>query len=141
MDANWYPSLKAKNSKLCKDCNTARANEWKHKNPQSSREYAQAYYKKHPKYNVAWGRQNRLDIRREMITAYGGKCVVCGITDSRVLDIDHIDNNGAKERRQGMRGWQFYRWLRKHNYPKDNFQLLCRNCNWIKEIERRRRGL
>ena len=136
-DANWYPSLRAKNSKLCKGCNTTRGNEWKRRNPESSREYSRTYYKNHPKYNIPWGRQNRIDIRAEMVAVYGGKCTACGIADARVLDIDHIDNNGGASRKQGMWGWRLYRWLRKHKYPRDNFQLLCRNCNWIKEIERR----
>ena len=74
-----------------------------------------------------------------MITAYGGKCAMCGISDSIVLDIDHIDNSGAEDRKKGMWGWRLYRWLRKNNYPKDNFQLLCKNCNWIKHIKNKRR--
>ena len=140
-DQNWYPSLRAKNAKLCKACNLARSNEWRRKHPEASRQYARDYYRNHPKYNVAWGRQNRIDIRNEMIDAYGGKCASCSITDKRVLDIDHIDNTGGVDRKAGMWGWRLYRWLRKHGYPRENYQLLCRNCNWIKEMERRKSGL
>jgi hypothetical protein len=28
--------------------------------------------------------------------------------------------------------------LRKNKYPRDNFQLLCRNCNWIKHMKNKR---
>lgn len=140
-DDNWYPSLKKKNSKICKKCNTKIGNEWKTQNPIKTQEYSKRYYERHPKYNIPWGRQNRLDIREEMIKAYGGKCAHCGIDNPIVLDIDHIDNNGGEHRKQGMWGWKLYRWLRKNNYPKDNYQLLCRNCNWIKEMERRRGSL
>ena len=138
---NWYPANKKHGSIICKTCSNAKGTAWKRKHPEKSREYARRYYKTHPKYNVAWCRQNRIDIRKEMIEAYGGKCAICGISDSIVLDIDHIDNSGAKDRRKGMWGWRLYRWLRKNNYPKDNFQLLCKNCNWMKHIKNKHKGL
>lgn len=104
----------------------------------NDKEYSRRYYQTHPKYNVPWGRENRIKIRSEMINAYGGKCVACGIDNPIVLDIDHIDNSGGVHRKNGMWGWRLYRWLRKNGYPKDNYQLLCKNCNWIKEMERRK---
>lgn len=73
-----------------------------------------------------------------MVAAYGGKCAHCGINDQVVLDIDHIDNNGSIHRKQGIHGWQLYRLLKRQGWPKDNYQLLCKNCNWRKEILRRR---
>jgi transposase-like protein len=136
---NWYLSLEEKNSCICKRCNTNKGNEWKRKHPQTSREYSKQYYKNHPKYNVPWCRENRIKIRAEMIQAYGGKCSKCGINNPLLLDIDHIHNDGSEQRKQGMWGWRLYRWLRKYEYPKDNFQLLCKNCNWLKEMERRRK--
>jgi hypothetical protein len=68
------------------------------------------------------------------------KCCKCGFNDLRALTIDHIDNNGAEERRRlfGHRmyaGTTFYRWLRKNNYPNNGYQILCANCNWIKKVE------
>ena len=138
-DDNWYPANKKHGSKICKTCSNIKGTAWKRKHPEKSREYSRHYYKTHPKYNVAWGRQNRIDIRKEMINAYGGKCASCGISNPIILDIDHIDNSGSKDRKKGMWGWRLYRWLRKNNYPKDNFQLLCKNCNWIKHIKHKRR--
>jgi len=134
-DINWYPSFKKRNTKLCKECNTFRSNEWKASHPESIKAYSKKYYEDHPKYNVPWGRENRIMIRKEMLLAYGGKCSMCGIDNPIVLDIDHIDNKGSVDRKNGMWGWRLYRWLRKNKYPKDNFQLLCRNCNWIKHME------
>jgi hypothetical protein len=134
-DADRYPAHIKRGAKLCKSCSNARGTTFRRLHPEKSREYSQGYYKTHPKYNVAWGRQNRIDIRKEMIAAYGGKCVRCGIENPIVLDIDHLDNNGCADRKRGMWGWRLYRLLRKNKYPKDNFQLLCRNCNWIKHME------
>jgi len=136
-DRNWYPSLRKKNSKLCRSCNLSKSNEWRRNNPKTSREYSKTYHLKNPQYGLDWCRKNRLKIRAEMIHAYGGKCSRCGIDNPLVLDIDHIANDGGRQRKQGMWGWRLYRWLRKHSYPKDNFQLLCKNCNWIKEMKRR----
>ena len=136
-DTDRYPAHIKRGARLCKSCSNNRGTEWRRLHPARSREYSQDYYKKNPKYNVAWGRQNRIDIRKEMISAYGGECVRCGIDNPIVLDIDHLDNRGCADRKKGMWGWRLYRWLRKNGYPKDNFQLLCRNCNWLKHMESR----
>jgi hypothetical protein len=73
----------------------------------------------------------------EMLAAYGGCCVRCGMDNPLVLDIDHINDDGAAERKTGVHGWQLYRKLRRAGYPRDRYQLLCRNCNWLKEMGRR----
>jgi hypothetical protein len=70
-----------------------------------------------------------------LFQGYGGKCARCGIPDPDVLCIDHVNNNGAKER-QIRRGSKFYRWLRRNNYPKGEYQLLCYNCNWKKRMHK-----
>lgn len=68
------------------------------------------------------------------------KCSMCGFNDLRALTIDHVENNGAAERRRifGHRmyaGTTFYRWLRKNGYPRNGYQILCFNCNIIKKHE------
>lgn len=64
--------------------------------------------------------------------AYGGKCVNCNTCDYRFLTIDHIDGSGAEHRREV--GRDIYVWLKNNNYPKDNYQLLCYNCNYLKHF-------
>lgn len=64
-------------------------------------------------------------VRLLMIDAYGGKCNCCGERNTRFLTIDHINNDGYKER--GNRGIMFK--LRRLGWPKDIYQLLCWNCN------------
>lgn len=76
-------------------------------------------------------------VRREVIEAYGSACNCCGETTVEFLTIDHINNDGADHRREltGHRtgsSTNIYRWLRANGYPKDNFQLLCYNCNCAK---------
>lgn len=57
-------------------------------------------------------------------------CDVCGCDDIRVLEIDHIKNNGAEHRRKI--GKKLHAWLKEHNYP-EGYQVLCSNCNFSKE--------
>ena len=70
--------------------------------------------------------------RTQVFEAYGGyKCNCCGENEPMFLSIDHIDNNGAEERRSGLyagSGVGFYLWLRKNNFP-SGYQVLCMNCN------------
>ncbi len=68
----------------------------------------------------------------------GGACVVCGNTDVRVLEFDHINNNGKQHRERiwgnvggGGTGTPF--WVVA--YPEEaneELQLLCANCHAIK---------
>jgi hypothetical protein len=78
------------------------------------------------------------EYRLKIIEHYsGGKncCARCGIEDVRVLDMDHINNDGAEQRRK-LGQLNLVHWVIKNNFP-DGFQILCRNCNWLKELERR----
>jgi len=69
--------------------------------------------------------------RDHVFAAYGGyRCACCGETEPMFLSIDHIDNNGAEERKSGLysgSGYSFYRWLRKTGFP-SGYQVLCMNC-------------
>lgn len=73
------------------------------------------------------------------------RCNRCGYSkDIRALELDHVEDSGNSHRTEVLgdyhrAGTTFYRWLKKNNYPK-GFQVLCANCNRIKEIERRSKG-
>lgn len=78
---------------------------------------------------VKW-KQERDRLRKQVIDAYGGKCIECEETCIGFLAIDHINNDGANHRQQV--GNNIYRWLRRNGFPQENFQVLCHNCNWKK---------
>lgn len=80
----------------------------------------------------------RQKIKTKVIEKYGGKCACCGETKIEFLVIDHINNDGGKERKQKY-GSQFgasYSWyleLKRMPIRKD-LQVLCYNCNAAKSI-------
>lgn len=75
----------------------------------------------------------RATVASEVLAAYGGKCACCGETEPLFLEIDHVNNDGGKHRREevGRGGTSMYSWLKQHGYP-EGFQVLCRNCNYGK---------
>ena len=98
----------------------------------------------HKKANKRWTKNNSHKLRgyREKIrglcfSAYGGYiCVHCGEQDKDVLVLDHIDNNGAKHRKEidaERKVGVLYSWIIKNKFP-PIFQVLCHNCNWKKHI-------
>lgn len=71
------------------------------------------------------------NLRQQVFAAYGGfKCACCGETEPLFLTIDHINNDGHEQRRNGdyRGGTAFYQWLKKNHFPA-GYQVLCMNCN------------
>jgi hypothetical protein len=79
-----------------------------------------------------------------IFSAYGpnGECRCCWegctVCDLDMLSLDHLNNNGAEERRNGRgSGRGLYTKLKKAGFPPE-FQTLCMNHQWKKENIRRR---
>lgn len=72
------------------------------------------------------------EIKQDIMLEYGGKCQCCGENILEFLTIDIIEKGGRELHEKIGYGDQFYRWLKKNGYPKDNFQCLCMNCNFAK---------
>ena len=77
-------------------------------------------------------RKHQQKLRANTLIAYGGdppRCACCSESYLEFLSIDHIGGGGNIERRRlGISGINFYRWLKKHNYPL-GYRVLCFNCN------------
>lgn len=74
--------------------------------------------------------------RNATLEALGGTCVICGFSDKRALQIDHINGGGDKERKEKGFNGEFHRHVLKSFMKGENkYQLLCANCNWIKRID------
>jgi len=71
--------------------------------------------------------------RAACIEAYGGKCKCCGLGVHKYLQLDHINNDGAKHRQEVFNGTKgsIYTWAFRQKFPKI-LQLLCANCHQAK---------
>jgi len=112
--------------------NAERQKKWREHHPERVTAYA--------KTQSEIGKKRRRGIKRLVMTHYGnGKCacVKCGESRLACLSIDHIDGNGAEERRELGLGHasseRFYSWLIKSGYP-EGYQTLCMNCQWVKRF-------
>lgn len=77
--------------------------------------------------------------RAKAIEILGGKCVGCGVKNVLVLCVDHkepVKGNTIKRGRIGETGPTMYNKIIKSKEERERYQLLCRNCNWLKMIEK-----
>lgn len=74
--------------------------------------------------------------RAAAIELLGGRCAYCGIDDPIVLNVDHVRDDGARERLT-LDSTQICARLVSGALPRERYQLLCCNCNWRKEYLRR----
>jgi len=78
--------------------------------------------------------------KETLIGLMGNVCCKCGFSDSRALQIDHINGGGIKERK-AYNTKDFVRIvIASLNKNENKYQLLCTNCNWIKRHENQEWG-
>ncbi len=75
--------------------------------------------------------------RLDIIAFFGGKCIRCGYTDWRALQINHINGGGHADRKRYSTFYAFYRAILTGERSKDDLELLCANCNTIHGFELR----
>lgn len=77
-----------------------------------------------------------LKIKARCFAMFGSRCAKRGFADIRALEIDHINGDGAIERKNTRRaGHIMYRAIALGQRTTEDLQLLCCNCNKIKRIE------
>jgi hypothetical protein len=93
------------------------------------------YHSKNKEKVIQWHRKGNKTysdkLKVQVVNAYGGRCACCGEDEITFLSIDHIHGGGNQHRRSlgkryGVAG--IYEWLRDRNFPKDEFRILCMNC-------------
>lgn len=99
--------------------------------------------------SARWRKENRdrfneaaarryLREKASSIAMYGGSCP-CGEKQTEFLTIDHVNDDGAEDRKSWRgKAAHIHAWLKANGYPA-GYQVLCGNCNLKKEIERRRK--
>ena len=114
---------------------------------QKAREYKKEYTVNNKKRisETLW--RWRENLKNKIISHYSNgtmECAICGHSDRRALCLDHINNDGAEHRRsldkngnkKNVSNTSVYQSLLKQNFP-EGYQVLCHNCNFIKEFERK----
>lgn len=108
---------------------------WAEKNKDKIRAKDKKYRNNNPDKVRLWDKNRKIRIRNKVLSYYGGvppKCACCGEMEIKFLSLDHINNDGAKHRREiKSKGNNLYRWIVKNKFP-SIFQILCYNCNCAK---------
>ena len=108
---------------------------WNQNNKDKVANYNKTYRDANKELSYPKEQKYRRDLKQSIIDAYGGCCAACGEKTMELLTIDHINNNGALHRKEiGGGGLMTYRWLKKNGFPKDDYQILCWNCNCSKHF-------
>jgi hypothetical protein len=115
-------------------CNTCYYRAWYAKNcerlkPLNRLKGNKAYWKNPDKYRKS-ATKSRSKLREEMIIAYGGYCACCNESEATFLTIEHKNRDGKQHREAvGNTPTCVYRDLKKRGWPKEDYELLCFNCN------------
>ena len=92
--------------------------------------YFLEYRKKHKGNTTEYNRKRR----KLLLDLLGNKCVKCGFSDWRALQVDHINGGGTEERKKtSATYWNVI--IRSIKNKENKYQLLCANCNFIKRYE------
>ena len=69
-------------------------------------------------------------LRKQVLEYYGGKCECCGEARYEMLTIDHIQGNGHKTDKRGLKlVYDAIKVYNENGYPNSTYRLLCWNCN------------
>lgn len=94
-------------------------------------------YERHKDKMLDYMHERTKNLRFETIYWYSNGemcCAKCGENHIEFLAIDHLNNNGTKERREHK--GNFMKRLVSSGFP-EGYQILCHNCNIIKDRELR----
>jgi hypothetical protein len=75
-------------------------------------------------------------IRKTLVELMGNCCSRCKFEDWRALQLDHVNGDGAEDRKiNGKPSLRKYKEMISNPKLREHLQLLCANCNWIKRYE------
>ena len=99
---------------------------------------------RHRKHNREYSRRKARQLRELIFDHYGRRCSWpegCDVTDPDMLQIDHVNGDGAEHRRKFSSGEDIYRSIVKAGFP-PSFRILCANHNWKHRanLERQKNG-
>jgi len=95
----------------------------------------QSYQKMGFESFAAYQKHLRDTYREKAIEALGCKCAHCGMTDIRILEIDHKNGDGNLDRKKSRNSIAYYKAIIED--AGQRFQLLCPNCHALKTFEKK----
>lgn len=133
--------MRSENDKLAqKRWNTAHpeklkeySRKWRMRHKKELNEYSNNWLKTHKIHRSYYNTKRSVKLRFKLMDVLGGRrCIRCGFSDWRALQIDHINGGGSKESKQMsyQKRRKFY--IDNPELAKQKLQVLCANCNWIK---------
>lgn len=104
------------------------------RDPEKKRAVGRAWYAANPDRRRRHEREYRQRQRLAVLSHYSNgllACAHCPFNIVDALELDHIANDGAAHRRE-VSTRKLYGGLIATGFP-SGYQVLCRNCNWLKE--------
>jgi len=132
---NFYPCKTTKDRLRpeCRQCAREKANEWNRNNKARQLATYKAWRVKNPDKPRRYSREARMRMRAEFLAQYGHVCACCGESGEAFLTLEHKRGGGRSHRASvGGTTLQALRDLKRRGWPKDDYELLCMNCNWAK---------
>lgn len=103
-----------------------------HEKPHLKHRRMKRYYETNSGTILARGRRIWLNRKLEALIAFGGHCVCCNENTVEFLTFDHINGDGGKDRKAGLKGGKWYKYL-VDNVDSGAYQVLCYNCHMAKD--------
>ena len=115
-----------------------RKDKWYQDNREEIRSKAKIKYNENKEQISIKKKEYRKRTRREVMKHINHDieplCVICGEEFFPFLQIDHVNNDGAKWSKIHGVGDSMIGWLKKNDYPEQpELQILCANCNMAKQ--------
>ena len=133
IDAFRFRKERGNHETSCKTCRLSPTREKYHSDPkfrEKNKRNAVMWCKNNPQRTKEINTKSRLKRKMAALNGYGSSCVCCGERRISMLDIDHVNNDGATHRKTIGRK-SMYDVVIKSRFP-GTFQILCCNCNQSK---------
>ena len=102
----------------------------KHHDEIQTKRRAERYAKKDDPNRYSRTRHEQL--RKSVFEKLGGKCVICGVADYRVFQLNHINGGGHRQREERkLTGDKLLLAILKQTIDVTQFDARCANCNML----------
>jgi hypothetical protein len=118
---------------MCQSCYHRMARRrWSAANREREREKAASYHQANKVRLNSQITERRRSYRTEVMARLGSRCQCCGETTPVFLTLDHVQNDGYKDRRTARH--LIYKRVLDEGCPPERYQILCWNCNAAKAL-------